>query len=106
MEGTDSGLCKIARFIISGAKTLVLLPQNLLMWNYIYAYVYIYIEGPVDSWRKILNLNVLGLSICTKEVIESMNERGVAGHIIHINRSVTPKIYSFTCLCYKVALSE
>jgi NADP+-dependent farnesol dehydrogenase len=50
--------------------------------------MYIYTGGPVDSWRKILNLNVLGLSICTKEAIESMNERGVAGHVIHINRLV------------------
>jgi NAD(P)-dependent dehydrogenase (short-subunit alcohol dehydrogenase family) len=50
--------------------------------------MYIYTDGPAESWRLILNLNVLGLSICTKEVIESMNERGVAGHIIHINRLV------------------
>jgi NAD(P)-dependent dehydrogenase (short-subunit alcohol dehydrogenase family) len=45
--------------------------------------------GPVDNWRHVLDLNVLGLSICTKEAIESMKEKQVDGHIIHINRSVT-----------------
>ena len=45
--------------------------------------------GPVDNWRHILDLNVLGLGICTKEAIESMNEKQVDGHIININRSVT-----------------
>jgi len=41
--------------------------------------------GPVDNWRHVLDLNVLGLSICTKEAIESMNEKQVDGHIININ---------------------
>jgi NADP-dependent 3-hydroxy acid dehydrogenase YdfG len=36
-----------------------------------------------------LDLNVLGLSVCTKEALQSMKERGVDdGHIIHINRFV------------------
>ncbi|KAJ9599585.1 hypothetical protein L9F63_009902 [Diploptera punctata] len=44
------------------------------------------IDGPVESWKNILLLNTLGLSICTKEAIHSMKERGVDdGHIIHIN---------------------
>lgn len=42
-------------------------------------------DGPVDNWRHALDLNVLGLSICTKEAIESMNEKQVDGHIININ---------------------
>ncbi|XP_069683490.1 dehydrogenase/reductase SDR family member 11-like [Periplaneta americana] len=42
--------------------------------------------GPVDSWRTILDLNILALSVCTKEALQSMKERGVDdGHIIHIN---------------------
>jgi NAD(P)-dependent dehydrogenase (short-subunit alcohol dehydrogenase family) len=46
-------------------------------------------DGPVESWRKIFYLNVLGLSVCTKEALQSMKERGVDdGHIIHINRFV------------------
>jgi len=46
-------------------------------------------DGPTENWRNIINLNVLGLSVCTKEALQSMKERGVDdGHIIHINRSV------------------
>jgi NAD(P)-dependent dehydrogenase (short-subunit alcohol dehydrogenase family) len=46
-------------------------------------------DGPVENWRKIFDLNVLGLSVCTKEALQSMKERGVDdGHIIHINRFV------------------
>jgi NAD(P)-dependent dehydrogenase (short-subunit alcohol dehydrogenase family) len=44
-------------------------------------------EGPVSQWKSVLDLNVLGLSICTKEALQSMRERGVDdGHIIHISR--------------------
>jgi NAD(P)-dependent dehydrogenase (short-subunit alcohol dehydrogenase family) len=44
-------------------------------------------EGPVSQWRAVLDLNVLGLSICTQEALQSMRERGVDdGHIIHISR--------------------
>jgi NAD(P)-dependent dehydrogenase (short-subunit alcohol dehydrogenase family) len=44
-------------------------------------------EGPVSQWRAVLDLNVLGLSLCTKEALQSMKERGVDdGHIIHISR--------------------
>ncbi|XP_069683468.1 farnesol dehydrogenase-like isoform X2 [Periplaneta americana] len=43
-------------------------------------------DGPVDSWRKILELNVLALSVCTREALQIMKERGVGdGHIIHMN---------------------
>ncbi|KDR14275.1 farnesol dehydrogenase-like isoform X2 [Zootermopsis nevadensis] len=47
------------------------------------------ISGPVEKWRKIFDLNVLGLSLCTKEALKSMKERGVDdGHIVHINSIV------------------
>ncbi|KAJ9576084.1 hypothetical protein L9F63_007049, partial [Diploptera punctata] len=39
-----------------------------------------------SKWKNLLDLNVLGLSICTKEALHSMKERGVDdGHIIHIS---------------------
>ncbi|XP_063235311.1 farnesol dehydrogenase-like [Bacillus rossius redtenbacheri] len=43
-------------------------------------------EGKTADWKQMLDLNVLGLSICTREAIQSMKERGVDdGHIIHVN---------------------
>nr|CAD7571458.1 unnamed protein product [Timema californicum] len=44
------------------------------------------IENTTSELRKILDVNVLGLSICTREAVKSMRERGVDdGHIININ---------------------
>ncbi|XP_069683488.1 dehydrogenase/reductase SDR family member 11-like [Periplaneta americana] len=43
-------------------------------------------DGPEETWKQIFDLDVLGLSICTKEALEIMKEKGVDdGHIIHIN---------------------
>jgi NAD(P)-dependent dehydrogenase (short-subunit alcohol dehydrogenase family) len=44
-------------------------------------------DGPIENWKSIFDLNVLALSICTKEAIQSMRDRKVDdGHIVHINR--------------------
>jgi NAD(P)-dependent dehydrogenase (short-subunit alcohol dehydrogenase family) len=46
-------------------------------------------DGPAENWKFIFDLNVLALSVCTKEAIQSMRERQVDdGHIVHINRYV------------------
>jgi NAD(P)-dependent dehydrogenase (short-subunit alcohol dehydrogenase family) len=46
-------------------------------------------DGPSENWKSIFDLNVLALSVCTKEAIESMKSRKVDdGHIVHINRYV------------------
>ncbi|XP_049803548.1 farnesol dehydrogenase-like isoform X3 [Schistocerca nitens] len=43
-------------------------------------------EGKTETWKRILDLNVLGLSICTREAVQDMLRRGVDdGFIIHIN---------------------
>lgn len=42
--------------------------------------------GNAEDLRKVLDINVLGLCFCTREAFNSMKERDVAGHIIHINR--------------------
>ncbi|XP_067015766.1 farnesol dehydrogenase isoform X2 [Anabrus simplex] len=48
-------------------------------------------EGPItdtttEEWTRILNTNVLGLSICTREAVKIMRSKGVNdGHIVHIS---------------------
>jgi len=41
-------------------------------------------DGKVDEWREMLDVNVLGLCICTREALADMRSRGDRGHIIHI----------------------
>uniref|UniRef100_A0AAY4EQU4 Dehydrogenase/reductase SDR family member 11 n=1 Tax=Denticeps clupeoides TaxID=299321 RepID=A0AAY4EQU4_9TELE len=44
------------------------------------------LSGRTEGWRKMIDVNVLALSICTREAYQSMRERGVDdGHIININ---------------------
>ncbi len=43
------------------------------------------LEGSTDNWKTMLDVNVLGLSICTREAVKSMKEKGINdGHIINI----------------------
>ncbi|PNF16593.1 Dehydrogenase/reductase SDR family member 11 [Cryptotermes secundus] len=43
-------------------------------------------DGPWENWRKIIDVNVLGYSLCAKEALQSMRGKGVDdGHIININ---------------------
>ncbi|CAB1352485.1 unnamed protein product, partial [Coregonus sp. 'balchen'] len=44
------------------------------------------LSGKTDGWRNMIDVNVLALSICTREAYQSMKERNVDdGHIININ---------------------
>ncbi|XP_049803775.1 dehydrogenase/reductase SDR family member 11-like [Schistocerca nitens] len=43
-------------------------------------------SGRTEDWKRVLDVNVLGLSICTREAVQDMLSRGVDdGFIIHIN---------------------
>ncbi|XP_047108531.1 dehydrogenase/reductase SDR family member 11-like [Schistocerca piceifrons] len=43
-------------------------------------------SGKTEEWKRILDVNVLGLSICTREAVQDMLRRGVDdGFIIHIS---------------------
>ncbi|XP_071849382.1 dehydrogenase/reductase SDR family member 11-like [Apostichopus japonicus] len=43
------------------------------------------IEGNTESWKLILDVNVIGLSLCTREAIRLMRERtDNSGYVIHI----------------------
>jgi len=44
------------------------------------------IDGDPSKWRAMLDVNVIGLSFCTKEALASMKERGMdEGQIVHIS---------------------
>ncbi|XP_036612992.1 dehydrogenase/reductase SDR family member 11 [Trichosurus vulpecula] len=44
------------------------------------------LSGHTSGWKDMLNVNVLAVSICTREAYQSMRERSVDdGHIININ---------------------
>ncbi|XP_065167356.1 farnesol dehydrogenase-like [Atheta coriaria] len=42
-------------------------------------------EGITEDWRKIMETNVLGLCIATREASKIMKANKIEGHIIHIN---------------------
>ena len=42
-------------------------------------------SAPSAPWREMLETNVLGLLIATREAIQDMDRRGVAGHVVHVS---------------------
>ncbi|KAG5899361.1 hypothetical protein JTB14_036850 [Gonioctena quinquepunctata] len=41
--------------------------------------------GPTETWKQVLDVNVLGLCVATREAIKDMRKNNVDGHIIHMN---------------------
>ncbi|XP_071945601.1 dehydrogenase/reductase SDR family member 11-like [Antedon mediterranea] len=57
-------------------------------------------SGKTEDWRYLLDINVLGLSICTRETLNQMTDRGVDdGHIFHIS-SIGGHAVCFTALSF------
>ncbi|XP_044763507.1 farnesol dehydrogenase-like [Coccinella septempunctata] len=42
-------------------------------------------EGATQDWRKVFDVNVMALCICTREALKIMRKNKIDGHIIHIN---------------------
>jgi NADP-dependent 3-hydroxy acid dehydrogenase YdfG len=42
-------------------------------------------SAPTELWREMLEVNVLGLCIATREAIRDMERGGVAGHVVHVS---------------------
>ena len=42
-------------------------------------------SAPTDWWREMLEVNVLGLCIATREALQDMERRNVAGHVVHVS---------------------
>lgn len=43
------------------------------------------IDGATDEWKNVMDTNVMGLCVATREVIRNMRANNIDGHIIHIN---------------------
>jgi NADP-dependent 3-hydroxy acid dehydrogenase YdfG len=43
------------------------------------------LSGETERWREMLEVNVLGLCICTREAVSNMRARGDSGHVFHIS---------------------
>jgi 17beta-estradiol 17-dehydrogenase / 3beta-hydroxysteroid 3-dehydrogenase len=41
--------------------------------------------GATEHWREMLEVNVLGLCIATREAVRDMERRGVGGHVVHVS---------------------
>ncbi|XP_008295374.1 dehydrogenase/reductase SDR family member 11-like [Stegastes partitus] len=55
------------------------------------------LNGKTSGWKNMLDVNILGLSICTREAYQSMKERNVDdGHIINLNSVVGHSVPSIT----------
>lgn len=72
------------------------------------------LEGTTEEWREMLDVNVVGLCLCTREAVKSMQERKVDdGHIIHISSmsghrvTQNPSVHFYTSTKFAVtALTE
>jgi 17beta-estradiol 17-dehydrogenase / 3beta-hydroxysteroid 3-dehydrogenase len=43
------------------------------------------LSGETETWREMLDVNVLALCICTREAVADMRRRGDNGYVIHIS---------------------
>ncbi|KAJ8913673.1 hypothetical protein NQ315_007390 [Exocentrus adspersus] len=46
------------------------------------------IDGATEEWRRVFEVNVMALCICTREAVKIMKENDIAGHIVHMNSVV------------------
>ncbi|XP_063930067.1 farnesol dehydrogenase-like isoform X2 [Zophobas morio] len=52
-------------------------------------------EGETRQWKKVFDLNVLGLSMATREAVKVMKENQINGHIIHMNSVAGHQVLNF-----------
>lgn len=43
-------------------------------------------DNNIRDLRSMMDANIIGLCICTRDAVKSMHNRGVDGHIVNINR--------------------
>ncbi|RZC39050.1 dehydrogenase/reductase SDR family member 11-like, partial [Asbolus verrucosus] len=52
-------------------------------------------NGETEKWREVLEVNILGLCVATREAVKIMTANGINGHIIHINSVAGHKVPNF-----------
>jgi 17beta-estradiol 17-dehydrogenase / 3beta-hydroxysteroid 3-dehydrogenase len=50
------------------------------------------VSGATEAWRETLEVNVLGLSVCTREAVAQMRARGDVGHVVHISSMAAHRV--------------
>lgn len=45
----------------------------------------IFLDGTTESWRQVLDTNVIGVSIATREAVRLMRKTNADGYIIHVS---------------------
>lgn len=50
------------------------------------------LSGATEAWRETLQLNVLALSICTREAVSDMRRRGDDGHVVHVSSMAAHRV--------------
>ncbi|KAJ3651874.1 hypothetical protein Zmor_017880 [Zophobas morio] len=43
------------------------------------------VDGATEEWRRVFDVNVMALCICTREAVRIMRENNISGHVIHMN---------------------
>jgi len=51
-------------------------------------------SAPTEPWREMLEVNVLGLCIATREAIRDMERRGSGGHVVHVASMASHRVPS------------
>lgn len=50
------------------------------------------VSGDTERWREMLEVNVLALSVCTREAISDMRRRGDEGHVVHVSSMAAHRV--------------
>lgn len=50
------------------------------------------LSATAEPWREMLEVNVLGLCICTREAVRDMHARGGEGHVIHLSSMAAHRV--------------